>query len=549
MATSKGRCALAALSGVLGAGAFLSAKLSTLILIALVPLLVAIPNDRPPRPAALFGLWLGWLMGVTGHALAFWWLVPTIARFEDISAAGSLPFFALFVIYYGFQFALFALGAAWVVTSLRRASPLILGATAAGWWTLLEWGFPKIIPWSLGDALAASSLLRQAADLGGVHGLSFLIVLVNALLAAAIRESERGFSGQLRPIFIAALVLVVWSGYGFTRQRFLEGEQLVLRDALEVAVVQGGLESGRTDLAEANEEAWSIYARLTREVSGERIGELGAGGVGGKPDLIVWPETVLRLYLRSDALYRHRVARLANQLGRPLLLGSLDLPVGREGELNSAYLLHPRRSGAFASSRHDDLPTSGLEVYHKLTLLPFGEYVPGTQWLPALERWRTTGRFVNGSDPHLRLLRLVRNGNLDGAPAGIPFAPSICFETIWPGWFNAAVREGAQFLVNITDDGWFGDTAAARQHLNAAILRAVETRRWLVRASNSGISAVVDPSGRVVESLAFNAVGAMRQRIEPSERVTLYVRAGNWPVALSLLLVIAAAARAMRSPG
>jgi len=125
------------------------------------------------------------------------------------------------------------------------------------------------------------------------------------------------------------------------------------------------------------------------------------------------------------------------------------------------------------------------------------------------------------------------------------FAPSICFEAIWPGAYNQLVRAGAEFLVNITDDGWFGDTAGPYEHLNAARLRAVETRRWLVRASNSGVSAFVDPTGEIVGSLRLGAVGMVRQRITTSHAVPLYVRWGNWPVPLCALVTVVCFAGAL----
>jgi len=128
------------------------------------------------------------------------------------------------------------------------------------------------------------------------------------------------------------------------------------------------------------------------------------------------------------------------------------------------------------------------------------------------------------------------------------FAPSICIEAMLPGKYNKVVRDGAEFLVNVTDDGWFGDTAEAYQHLQAATMRAVETRRWLVRASNSGISASIDPTGRIVSSLPFGAVGVMDTYITPSSSLSLYVRYGNWPVLFCLLHVLFMVTARIRNP-
>lgn len=125
-------------------------------------------------------------------------------------------------------------------------------------------------------------------------------------------------------------------------------------------------------------------------------------------------------------------------------------------------------------------------------------------------------------------------------------APSICYEAISPGWFNDLVAGGAQVLMNLTDDGWFDDPRAAAQHLEMTRLRAVETRRWLVRASNSGASAVIDPFGEVVASLPYGAVGTLPYVVERRDDVTPYVRAGDWVVGAGALILVGRALVAMR---
>ncbi len=259
-------------------------------------------------------------------------------------------------------------------------------------------------------------------------------------------------------------------------------------------------------------------------------------------DLIVWPETVLRVYLRQDPLYRARVFDLVERLQHPLFVGSLDLPARGAGELNSGYLIQDEHVTGPQDPGTATEPVD-MEVYHKLRLLPFGEYVPGATRLPFLARWRTTGRFMPAEAAHpITLTILQRQSGSDSEHSdrtrlATSFAPSICFEAVWPGAYNRLVRAGAEFLVNITDDGWFGDTAGPYEHLNAARLRAVETRRWLVRASNSGVSVFVNPAGDIVEALPLGAVGTIRHGVAPMHTITLYVRYGDWPVPLSILIV------------
>ncbi len=511
---------LAALTGILSAVSFPKQAWWPLVFVALVPLLSAISHASVRR-----AFLLGWTAGLAGIFGAFNWVLPAIARFEHTSAPIALPFFALFVASHAIQFAIFAAGVALVKLPGTSGRISVIAFTAA-WWVLLEWSFPKIIPWSFGDALAASRVLRQVADIGGTYGLSCLVAIVNACVAEAITTHGRSVaSGRLAPLTFEAMLLAVCAHYGHSQlARYFEDAGDGQHD-MNVAVVQGGLRSGREDLPQANEEAWKTYLDLTTQ-----------NQAAGNPDLVVWPETTLRVYLRQDAAYRARVVELVRRLGSPLLLGSLDLPANRPGELNSAYLIQ-NDSGAETRIA----APSPMQIYHKQRLLPFGEYVPGKEWLPLLSRWHTTGGFTTdgSAQPTLAFAAAARKIGGDGVEARpiTRVAPSICFEALMPGAFNRAVREGAEFLVNITDDGWFGDTAGPYEHLEAATLGAVETRRWLVRASNSGVSAFIDPTGTTVASLPIGTAGVLQHPIGKSRTITLYVRWGNWPILLSFVVV------------
>jgi apolipoprotein N-acyltransferase len=169
------------------------------------------------------------------------------------------------------------------------------------------------------------------------------------------------------------------------------------------------------------------------------------------------------------------------------------------------------------------------------------EYVPGASGLPALRAWWTTGDFVSGT----RRDAFVLEPGTDGKPP-LRVAPSICVEGLQGGWFNPLVRAGAGLLVNITDDGWLAGSPGPELHLQLARMRSVETRRWLVRASNSGISAVIDPQGAIVASLPFGEAGTLMQAVQPSEQLTPYVRFGDWVVWVSLAIVGMALCAAVR---
>ncbi len=500
---------LIALTGLLTAAAFPPYSQAYVTFFALVPLLIAAQRSTGRQAFVR-----GWCSGIVFYAVTCSWVLPTIARFEQASRLQSVPFFALFITYQSLQFALFAVG----VRSIQRGSPLLAAGFVASWWVLLEWLFPRVLPWYLGDRLVTSTTLRQCASFGGVYGLSFLLAFVNGAVAIALIRRDEPGRQWMQALAVAAIMMlsaVVDGAAQLSASSFVNRkDSLEARHDLTVGIVQGGVQSGRDDIPIANLEALGIYAHWT-----ELLAKPDIDAFNEIPDLIVWPETTLRVYLRQDEAYRRPMSDLVHRIGRPLLIGSLDRPASGSGELNSAYLIEP------GASRFD--------VYHKSKLLPFGEYVPGASMLPWLHAWKTTGQFVAGEpNEHQPVILDV------GDPLHTMVAPSICFEAIWPGAFNRAVREGAALLVNLTDDGWFGRTAGPLQHLEPAQLRAVETRRWLIRASNSGVSAFIDPNGDIVDSLPVGAMGTIRHSITPTHSVTFYVRYGDWPVAVSILIIL-----------
>jgi apolipoprotein N-acyltransferase len=510
-----GLCGLAALaSGVAVVASAPPLAIYPLAFVCLVPLLLV-----AARCGATAAVATAWLSGVLIYGFGLRWLAPTLEHMQalgHLEAAGCLVAFAAV---HALRWSAAAAGAGWLLGAGRGtlSRSLLAAAAAAGWWVSIEWSIPLAFPWALGSVLGPARWLRQSADIGGAYGLSFAIVLVNGLLALAVRGRHERLGAA--PRLGAALAVVgLLAGYGVIRADAATSER-----TLQVALVQGGTAAdGDGDLAEANANAWAVYANHTRALGVDVV------------DLVIWPESVLRVYLRQSPAVRQRAAALVREVGAPLMLGALDQTTDGARELNSAYLL--TGDGAPA-------PPSALQTYHKVALVPFAEYLPGDRfWTGRDVRWRTTGEFVAGAAP--RGLRLGSMAATKRRPPGSPplearLAPSICVEAILPGWFNPLVRDGAHVLVNLTDDGWFGDTNAPTQHLEMTRLRAVETRRWLVRASGSGISAVIDPSGEIVASLPYGAPGALVQAVGLSDTLTPYVRYGDWMVVASAVLTAA----------
>ena len=504
---------LGACTGVLLLCAVPPHRLYPLVFLALVPLLRALDDGRgvgAVRRAAL----AGWVAGAVFYLGVADWLPATIARLQGVGRAAAWAWSALFVGVHALQFAGANACAALLggpAAPAARWGWLTNAAVTAAVWVLLEWGFPKVFPWSVGAVLGPDPRLRQCAELGGVYGLAVLVMLVNALLAEGsrwCRPPAQRLCATATAVGVLSLALVC----GAWQMPSQAGPGAGVR----VAIVQGGIAADDPDLLAATERAFATYAGLTRAAA-------------PAADFLVWPETALRVYLRDNDVFQARLAGLASAASRPLLLGALDRTDAGTGELNGAYVFTPTTDGRRAA------------VYHKAALLPFGEYLPGANRWPVRRFWRTTGDFVGGAAPALL--------DFDLRGTRLRLAPSICFEAIRAGAFNELVRRGATVLVNLTDDAWFASEKAAALHLELTRLRAVETRRWLVRASNSGISAFIDPAGRIVATLPFGAVGMLIHRIDTATGATLYVRGGDWVLPLCGALVFLRAVLSLSASG
>jgi apolipoprotein N-acyltransferase len=242
---------------------------------------------------------------------------------------------------------------------------------------------------------------------------------------------------------------------------------------------------------------------------------------GGRPALILWPEIPVSLYFHDDPVVRARLVQLAQATRSYLLVGIVDFRPAERGArqpTNSVVLLAP--DGGFVGQ------------YDKIHLVPFGEYVPLGRWLAFLEPLTAeVSDFVPGRGPAVLPVGESRLG------------PLICYEAIFPGLVRQFVAEGADVLVNVSNDGWYGRSAALEQHLNLARVRAVENRRFLLRATNTGITAVVDPYGRLVAQAPVETRTVLVAGYAPRREPTPYTRHGDWFAALSALVAVAALAR------
>ncbi len=457
-------------------------------LLMLAPLVVAIERSSPRRACLLaYAYYAGMGLGIVR------WLVHAMAVEYGTPLLGAWGVTLLVVASYSLVPAAACLGYRWLRVGFPAAwaAPLF-----AACWTLAEWirGSPGGLPWVLaGHALAPVPVALQTADLGGVYAVGFLVSLTGAGLGIAFVQRRP------QPLLAPGVMLLAALGYGAIRLDRLPSVPPQLR----VGIVQASVPQGDRFRGAAERNA-RLHAELTRRlVAQERL------------DLVVWSETAIDTDLDAAPALRAALADLVTETGTPLVSGA---PRSRDARRTNSVVLFAPGAGLVGS-------------YDKQRLVPFSEYDPPLlSWLAPLLGPVAEGEpYVPGS----------RASVLEGLPLRI--ATPICFEITYPGAMREFRAAGAELLVNVSNDAWFGRTGYAELHFLQAVFRAVELRVWVVRAANTGVSGVVDPAGRVLETLPAFARGTLVAEVGAPERPGLYARAGDVPfVALLVASVLLA---------
>ncbi|HXJ79318.1 MAG TPA: apolipoprotein N-acyltransferase [Candidatus Methylomirabilis sp.] len=474
------RVSLLVVAGAVGALAFPRTDWWLFAWVWLAPALCC-AMARSPRDA----LADGWLSGTVFFVVLLRWLDYTFRLYSDIPwPLGWLPI-GLLAAYCGLYTGGVIAVVAWLRPRLGRGCALVMAPVL---WVAGEWIRGHLMggfPWGLmGYSQHGELLVIQIAELAGVYGVSFLIVAVNAVLAACVGLGWR----RAWPAALAVALLMVASlGFGW---RALQRED-ERAPSVAVAVIQPNIEQSIKWDPTHNEQVIAIHERLTREAAALH------------PALIVWPETAAAIFLRADRPLLTRLIALSGSFETPLLIGSVDREDGPHGQfLNSAFLLVGQ----------------GIRAkYDKIHLVPFGEYVPLGWLIGFIRSW---AEFISD-------FGVGKTATVFQLP-GAPFGTVICYEVIFPELFREFVVNGATFMVNITNDAWFGQTSGPWQHLAALPLRAVEHRTGIARAANTGVSAFVEPSGRVSAWLPLFERGTLERRVVLRTRTTLYTRFGDW---------------------
>jgi len=485
--------------------------------VALTPLLVALLRARTPetlqlsegrkwlpaRPLQAF--LLAYVCGILWWVGTCYWIYTTMRQYGGLNAPAALGFFLLLCLYLGLYHGAFGLA----VSLLAGDSPVSRRALvlAPVVWVAVELARTRVsgVPWNLLGVVQADNIpLARIATVTGVYGLSFEIMLVNAAFATAllVRREKR------RQLLMAALAAAV-----------------ILQAARWIPVPV--LPADKTAyLVQENipvQEDWSrpYFMATLHELTEISLSGYGSASLNAvHPDLIAWPESPAPFYT-NDPAFRDALSGLAQRSNVWVLAGSLRVRntpqnADRPNEIyNSAALVSP--SGEWAGS------------YDKTHLVPFGEYVPFKDFFSfAGGLTKEVGDFSRGQS----------RAPLDAG--GTKLGVFICYESVFPDEVRRFAAGGAQVFVNISNDGWYGDSGAYAQHLRQARIRAVENGRWLLRATNTGVTASIDPYGRIVTRLPRKARAALIAPYALSSDTTFYTRHGDWFAYLCAIISIVA---------
>lgn len=474
---------LSLLSGLLLTAGFPSCNLYFLSWIALIPLLAAL-RGKSRRQAFL----LGAVCGLTHYFTVLFWIRFVINRYGGLPLPLAILVLLLLSCYLALYPACFALIAReWGKRPLLE----IFGLPCA--WVALEFmrayaltGFP----WAnLGYTQTSVTPLVQIADVTGVYGVSWLIVLANTALLGCYRRPRQGIAAL--GVLIACLAGA--SAYGTWRLDAI-GRQQAQAEPLTVAVIQGNIDQSLKWDPEYQQETLRRYRELSLHAARQKP----------EPSLLVWPETSVPFFYGLEEALTQQVNGIVRETGKPVLFGSpaVSMVNNRQRLLNRAYLVDER-----------GVPVG---LYAKQHLVPFGEYVPLQKILFFVHRLvESAGDFEAGNDPSPL--------SMHGTPLGV----LICYEDIFPDLARATVQRGAMALVNITNDAWFGTSSAPYQHLEMARWRAIEFRVPMIRAANTGISAVFDATGEPRGDIALNERGYLAATVHPFRIMTWYARWGD----------------------
>ena len=507
--------------------------------IALLPLLAAIlGNDKRGNPLTFGqGAALGYLCGFVWYLGNCYWVYQTMYLYGGLPKPIAVGILILFCLYLGLYHALFGALLAAFRNRFGRQTALLLVPFA---WVAVELARARItgLPWDiLGVAQVDSPILTRLAPITGAYGLSFIIAAVNALWLIRIRVRERRFT---RTAFTAAGVIFVVLYVIALRQierppdAPTTAHATLVQENLEVGAANTGPQPSTQQLL----ESFSYLSRFPSphfllgipELPGTQsvylihphsLAEDTESKVPMPTDLIVWPESPAP-FEENDPQFRAALSNLARQANAPVIAGNIGMDRTTD---------NPRGYNLFNSASFVNPQGEFVGRYDKMHLVPFGEYVPfKALFFFAKSLLYEAGTFDRGQH------RIVFN------TGGHTYGTFICYESIFGDEIREFSKLGAEVLVNISNDGWYGDTSAPWQHLNMVRMRAIENHRWIIRATNTGVTASITPYGRVIAAAPRHIRTSIRVGFDYEHDLTFYAAHGDlFAYACALVTTIALA--------
>lgn len=510
-------------SGVLIVLSFPPFPFWPLIWIGLIPWFAAIHRAPSPKSAMIQGFWLSYFMSLGG----FYWVAYVLQEFGNLPWMISILGLQLFCIFGQPQFFIFApllkiLDAQHEGKEAGRAllswKPLGRVLLLTSLYVGLDWILPKMFLDTLGHSFYKARNLRQLADLGGAHLLTFLVFFTNDALWR-VWQNWKGKGGKLKlspQLGLAGLLILLGTGYGFFRNQEVTEILSHSQQSLQAAAIQANIGdfdkiAAERGISGAATRIMDVFTSLSRQ----------ALELQPRPDVIIWPETSYPTTFRTphsllELRMDERLENFVRDIQTPLLFGGYDHRDGKD--FNAFFVLSPN---------------GNLQTYRKSILLIFGEYIPGAesiQWIK--DTFPQVGNFGRGQGP-TTLSIPTRNA---GAPA-VQAGPMICYEALFPSFTVDAARKGSQFLMNITNDSWFGKWSEPQLHLALSVFRSIESRLPMLRSTNTGISALILPNGEITNQTEVDTLKIMNVTVPITPPIpTLFKLWGDWFGLLCLAL-------------
>jgi apolipoprotein N-acyltransferase len=458
--------------------------------IALVPFLLSLYNKSPKE-----AFWSGIVLGVPYFFGTQYWIYHSINHYGGVPFLASIAIVFMLCLYLSLYTGVFALLFSLNFKSSRFPIPFF----APSLWVALEFLRSYVFtgfPWSsIGYSQYKFLSIIQIADITGIYGVSFLIVAVNDAVAELLLIKRRIREMPLFPLSSS----VIWISFLllFVSASFIYGQWRISQErpgtVIKASVIQGNIEQDRKWDPEYQDAVMDDYSNLSLQA------------IPSSPALIVWPETSVPFFFGTDKEHTEKLTLLQNQLGAYLLFGSvLVKEQSKERKLlsNSALLLDKTGNVTYA--------------YDKIHLVPFGEYVPLQKFLFFVDK------LVVGIEDYIQGDRY----EIAETPFG-GFATVICYEVIFPGLVRKFYLKGGNFIVNITNDAWFGRTTGPYQHFSMAVYRAVENRKPLIRAANTGISGFIDSNGRILAKTPLFQKTFLTTELKTDSTKSFYTKYGD----------------------